>query len=224
MIKSIAGSVVALLLILFTTGCFRAEVSEVAIHLPQMESERDSRIVTNAALDEVVGSLGSLKHEYEFDLNNHVMIYHESQQLMSPQYRDLLLASLKAVGLDAEIETAAFNPLPALRVPDGGIMNNWPDRFSARISIPEMDTIQEANIVVDALAFVRNGGDDPRVVPDPDNRKLDIVYDNVVLSLKNIEEAIACTGYSANGVPSKNTSNGWNYLTFSSQWETFIIH
>lgn len=217
MFKSVVVSLFGLLLILLTSGCFRAEISEVAIHVPSMESERDSRIVTNAALDEVVGSLGSLKHEYEFDLNNHVMIYHESQRLRSAQYQAHLVASLKAVGFDARIDKVVFNPIPAIRLPDETILNEWPDRFSARIVVEGMDTVQEANIVVDALAYIRNGGDDPRVSSDLENGKLDIIYNNVVLSDKNIEEAIACTGYSANSMPPKDVSNGWSDYIFPPQ-------
>lgn len=214
MMRLIIGILFGLSLALLNTACFRAETTEVSIHIPAMESDLDSRIATNAALDEVVGSLGSPKHEYEFDRNKHIVIYHEGRRLMTPLYQAQIVKSLKEVGFDARLEKAAFNPLPARRFSNGEIINSWPDRFSVRISVPEMDTIQESNIVADALAFVRNGGDDPRVAPDPVQRRLNIVYDNVALSLKNIEEAIACTGYTANGVPPKNASNGWNAFAF----------
>lgn len=215
MAKAVIGSVVASLFILLTTACFRAETSRTAIHIPQMENERDSRIVTNAALNEVVGCITPIKHDYEFDLQNHVVLYHETQRLASVEYRVQLIESLKAVGLQANVVNAGFNPVKPKRLPDGDILNSWPDRFTAVISIPQLNSIQDANIVADALAFVRNGGDDPRVTPDPANHKLNIVYNNVALSKQNITEAIACTGYSANGVPPKNISNGWNVFTFS---------
>jgi hypothetical protein len=215
--NSFAIGVFGVLVCALLTGCFRNETSELTINVPGMENERDARIVTNAALNEVVGSLGSLKHAYEFNVETHVVLYHESQRLVSPVYQHQLIASLNAVGLEAKIMNTGFNPLPVRRFPDGAVMNSWPDRFSTIISIPDMDTVTEANIVADAIAFVRDGGDDPRVTPNRDLRKLDVIYNNVALSKRNIENAIACVGYSANNIPPCREPQGWNYFTFATQ-------
>lgn len=202
-------------LLLFVTGCFRNEISQLTVHVPAMSTEQDARIVTNAALNEVVGCLESLKHDYEFDLEKGMVTYHGSRKLMSEIYRSNLTTSLGAIGLKANIVRVGFNPLRALRMPDGSVINDWPDRYTALLAVPEMDTVTEANRVADAIAFVRNGGNDPRVAPDPERGTLDIHFNNVALSERNITEAIACAGYSANGTPPQEVPQGWNALEFS---------
>lgn len=214
MTKTVVGSAVGFLFLLLVTACFRNETSHLTVRVPDMATEIDARIATNAALNEVVGSVGTLMHDFEFNLETQTLIYHEGRQLRSPQYLNMLISSLADVGMAAEIQKVVFSPIKPRLMPDDGILDQWPDRHSALIKVEGMDTITEANIVADAIAFVRNGGDDPRVVPDLGNRELNITYNNVQLSEKNITEAIACSGYSANGVPPKQVQDGWSDYVF----------
>ena len=214
MIRNLITTTASFVAILLLTACFRSETGEVTVQVPQMESELDARIVTNAALDEVVGSLTGIQYDVEVDLQNHQLIYHEGGRLLDPRYRDGLISSLQAVGLEAHIVQARFNPIQPLRLPNDEILNYWPTRCSALIAIPGMDTTTKANIAIDALAYVRNGGDDPRVITDRENREIRAVYNNVALSEKNLEEAIACIGYQANTCPPKDRPHGWSRFKF----------
>lgn len=195
---------------ILTSACFRSEIAELTIHVPRMESKRDARIVTNAAMEEVVGYLDGIRHEVEIDLENHRILYHESDQLLDPHYQAKIIGCLSEVGFAAEIVQAEFNPLAPIKLYNNTILNSWPDRFSSMISIPEMDSVTEANIAVDAIAYARIGGDDPRVFTDLARKEIRTVYDSVALSEKNVEEAIACTGYAANSIPPQSTPQGWD--------------
>jgi hypothetical protein len=183
------------------------------IDVPQMSDATSVRIVTNAALDEVLGQYDGIQNQYEIDMTRKLVLYHESQRLLSPEYQRRIEARISEVGFKARVLDARLHPPPPVATVDGPVQM-WPNRFTAVISVPDMTSNTDANVVVDAITFARLGGDDPRVVASQDARRLAIRYESLHLSLKNIEYAVACVGFAANNIPARlgrddSIPHGW---------------
>jgi len=124
------------------------------------------------------------------------------------------VARIEEVGFAATAGRGWLNPPPLLETVEG-LRREWPDRFTTIISVPGMKSVTDANIVVDAIAYSRLGGDDPRVAVYPENKKLVATYNALHVADKNIEFAIAGVGFDANRIPARlgaadSVPNGWN--------------
>ncbi len=186
--------------VLAVVSCRHSAVETVTVNVPQMAGDRIVRIVTNAALDAIVGRYDGTHHEYEIDLTKKIVLYHESHKLTSPYYQRQIEARIRQVGFRATVLSAGFNPPPPVPT-DKGLVQVWPNRFTAAISVPEMTSNTDANIVINAIAYARLGRDDPRISVKRDSRKVITTYEGMSLAKKNIEYAIACVGFNANAVP-----------------------
>lgn len=211
-IRGIIGAgFAALITILAAAACRQSYVRTAVIDVPQMANSTAIRIVTNAALDEVVGRCDGTQHDHEIDVARKVVLYHESRKLMSPEYQRQIEARIRQVGFDARVVTARPNPPAPVPTADGPIQL-WPNRFTAVISVPGMTSVTDANVVVDAIAYARLGKDDPRVAVQPGSRQLVARYESLQMAPRNIEYAIACAGFDANDVPAgarKSLPHGW---------------
>ncbi|MBT7067587.1 MAG: hypothetical protein HN919_14905 [Verrucomicrobia bacterium] len=195
-------------------SCRRSDMRTAVVDVPGMSDAMDIRIVTNAALDQVVGQYDGVKSDYDVDLSRKIVLYHESRNLMSPAYQRKIVDRIAEVGFTAEVIKAGFNPPSPVDTIDGPHCT-WPRRFTAVISVSDMASNTDANIVVDAIAYARLGCDDPRIVVDPQARRVVALYESMRLSLKAIEYSIACVGYDANSIPSQQgradaVPHGWS--------------
>ncbi len=199
--------------VLATVSCSRSDIKTMTVNVPQMTTARDVRIVTNAALEEVVGIYERTPSTYEVDLSKKLVIYHESPRLLDPAYLNHIKSRLAEVGFGGDVISVQHDPLPTIRTANG-LMRMWPDRHTAVISVSDMATKTDANIVVDAIAYARLGADDPRVSTDADSRQVTAIYNALYLARKNVEQAIACVGFDANTVPARlgekdSVPHGW---------------
>lgn len=201
---------------ILAAACRRSDVRTAVIDVPGMSDATSVRIVTNAALDEVVGQYDGIQNQYEVDLTRKLVLYHESRRLLSPEYQRRVEARILEVGFSARVLKVQLNPPPVVLTDDGPIQM-WPDRFTAMISVPDMTSNTDANIVVDAIAFARIGGDDPRVAANEKARRLVVRYESLHLSLKSLEHAVACAGFEANNTPARlgrddSIPDGWTHV------------
>jgi len=181
----------------------REDERTIRVAVPQMASDRDVRIVTNAALDEIRGRYDGIRHEYQVDHRHHAVIYHEGQRLFDPAFRAHVEARIREIGFDGRFTRVAANPQPVLRNKKGEEFNNWPDRVTAVISVPGMKDNTDANRIVSAISLAR-GGDDPQHVRlDRENRTFTISFNGLLTAPRNIQHAIACSGFAANEVPAR---------------------
>jgi hypothetical protein len=178
----------------------RSDVVTAVVRVPRMAGDQAVRIVTNAALDEIVGRYDGTQNDCEIDLSRSILLYHESPKLLAPAYQRRIVACLREVGFAAQVAGARLNPPAAVPTVYGPIQL-WPDRFTAVISVPAMRSHTDANIVANAIAYARLGKDDPRLSVDRKTRTLTATYNSLQLALKNIEVAIACAGFEANDIP-----------------------
>lgn len=74
------------------------------------------------------------------------------------------------------------------------------DLRTFKIRVPEMHNAACAEVVGRALARV-NGVQQESIRIDVGDRSVTLTYDSMVLSLKNIEYAIAQAGFTANDIP-----------------------
>ena len=192
-------SLLAVLGMLALAACMRIDRKSMTIAVPEMGSAKQVRIVTNAALEEVIGHYDAFRHEYEIDLTRGIVLYHEGDQLLSAAYRQRIEKSLSQVGFVARIVSVAFNPPPPRLTPQGWLQR-WSDRRTAVIHVPDMKTAQDANIVEDAIAYARTG-DHPSVVANAATREIHITYDPMKVARKNVEQAIAGVGFAAGDTP-----------------------
>jgi hypothetical protein len=167
-----------------------------------MSDAKSIRIVTNAALDEVIGQYDGIQNDFEVDLTQKVVLYHESQRLFSPEYQRRIEASIGEVGYSARVANVQLNPPTPVPTVDGPVQM-WPNRITAVIYVPGMTRNTDVNIVVDAIAHARMGRDDPRISVNGPSHRLVAVYDSLRLSLKNVEYAIAFAGFDANDTPAR---------------------
>ena len=196
--------------LLSTVSCHRQDTQTTTVHIPEMSTARDVRIVTNAALNEVVG-VYTPRNRCKVDLVKKRIIYSESPRLRTPDYLNRITFCIAEVGFPGKILRVQEDP-PIVK--DDKIIAGWVGRHTAVISVPDMKTIQDANIVVDAIAYARIGGDHPSVSVDASARTLTATYPCIVTAEKNIEHAIACTGYRANLIPARlaqkdSVPQGW---------------
>ena len=202
------------LAVLTAASCRRSDVKTVTIQVPEMNDSLSVRIVTNAALNEVVGQCDGTKHEYEVDLSKRIILYHESQRLTSTGYQRQIEDRIREIGLDAAVARVVPNPTP-VSMTEKGPVQMWPGRFTAAIVVPDMMSNRDANRVVDAIAYARLGRDNPRVVADSSARTITATYESLLLAEQNIELAIAGVGYAANLVPANlgapdSIPQGWS--------------
>jgi len=184
-----------------SASCMRQSHRTVEIQVPEMQSARDVRIVTNAALNEVVGRSG-VQHAYEIGLERGLLLYHEGPRLLSMEYQRHIERCLRDIGYEARVLTVRHQPAPPMPTPSGWLQA-WPDRHIAAISIPAMKTGTDAHVVLGAMAYARTGDDPAHVRPDPEGRTLLVTYNARLMALKNIEGAIACAGFRANDTPAR---------------------
>lgn len=182
-------------------SCVRQPQRTVEIKVPGMQTERDVRIVTNAALNEVVGR-ATLQHGYDICAEKGTLFYYEGSRLLSREYQQHILRCLREIGYEARIVEVRHWPATAMPTPRGWLQA-WPDRHAAAISIPAMKTGVDAHRVVGAIARARTGDDPLRVTPDPAAHTVRVTYDTNQLALKNLEGAIANAGYQANDTPAR---------------------
>jgi hypothetical protein len=199
--------------LLAAVSCRRSDLRVAIIDVPQMTGDRAIRIVTNATLDEIVGRYDGTQHGYEIDLSKKLILYHEGQRLCSREYQRRIEARLGEVGFEAHVVGVHFNPTPPVPT-EQGLVQMWPNRYTAVLSIPALASNTDANRVVDAIAYARIGGDDPRISVRRDSREVVATYESLNLSLQNIEYAIACAGFTANDIPANLGANdalphGW---------------
>jgi len=165
-----------------------------------MDDATDVRIVTNATLNEIAGRLSG-RHDVEIDVPHGRILYHESQNLLSPEYRNRIVACIRQVGYDARFVSVRLNPPPPVPTVDGPFQD-WPDRFTADITVSGAATHADMNRIVDAIAYARLGRDDPRIDTDISTGSVTIrSFEGLALARSNIEFAIARAGFDANGVP-----------------------
>lgn len=198
--------------ILLTASCHRSNTQTATVKIPQMITAQEVRIVTNAALHEVVGNYDGIPNRCEVDLSKKWVLYHEGPQLLKPAYQTRIKSCLAEVGFKGHVMSVQYNP--PVRITQG-MVEGWVDRHTMVISIPDMMSNTDANIVVDAIAYARLGADDPRVSVDANARCVVAQYNRLFLARKNIEYAIAGVGFDANTVPAylgeKNSiAHGWS--------------
>ena len=98
------------------------------------------------------------------------------------------------------------------------MIQEWAGRFTSVVSVPEMTSTIDANIVVDAIGYARVGRDAPLIDVNTEFRTVHITYQGMTTNKKNIEHAIALSGYNANevkaglGTPSA-MPHGWKPTT-----------
>ena len=207
----------AAVVLLGVVSCRQSQLRSANIRVPGMDDDRAVRIVTNAALDEVVGHYEGPRHACEIDLAKGLVFCHESARLLSADYQRAIAAALRQIGCEGRILKVAHNPPAPVPTVDGPCQE-WPDRFTAVIAVSGMTTRTIANRVVDAISFARLGRDSPRVTADRTRRRLDTTYESLRLCVENIEHAIACAGFAANGVPAclgaaDAVPHGWEPVT-----------
>ena len=197
--------------VLATVSCRRSDIKTMTVNVPQMTTTRDVRIVTNAAIEEVVGIYERIPSTYEVDLSKKLVIYNETPRLLEPAYRNRIESRMAEVGFKGSVVSVQHNPSVRLA---NGLVEGWYRRHTAVISVPDMVTKTDANIVVDAITYARMGSDDPRVSTDADRRQVTATYNALFLARKNVEQAIACVGFDANTVPARlgekdSVPHGW---------------
>ncbi len=200
--RRVISIIAAIAAILATLSCYRSDIRSTRISVPSMTDARSIRIVTNAALDEVIGKYDGNQNAAEVNLATQVILYHESQALLSKEYQRQLVARIAEVGYKAHVVSVRHNPPPPVPTIDGPVQM-WPGRFTATIAVSGLEKNVDANIVLNAIAYARAGRDHPQIAVHPSSHSLDITFDSQRLSTKNIEYAIACAGFSANGTPAK---------------------
>jgi len=65
------------------------------------------------------------------------------------------------------------------------------NRYTAVISVPEMTSNTDGNIIVNAISYARIGRDDPRISVMRVDRRVIATYESLQLANKNIEYAVA---------------------------------
>jgi|ETNmetMinimDraft_26_1059896.scaffolds.fasta_scaffold30785_1 hypothetical protein len=187
-----------------TWACLSCRVSrprETHIRVPDMQSERDVRIITNAVADEIAGQVEGTQYVFEIDVAQRLVMYHEGPNLLKAGYREAIRTRIAEVGYAARFLEARHNPPPPVRVANSPTpVQMWPYRCTAVLHIPEMASQTAANIIVDAIGYARRGRDPDALRPDPVNGMMHVDYESMQLSIKNLEHAIAAVGYRANAL------------------------
>lgn len=181
------------------TACFRDDARAVTLAVPDMATARDLRIVTNAALNEIVGRYDGIKNDAEADLARGLLVYHEGERLRDEGYRRHIAACLRDVGYDAAFLAVRLNPPPPVPT-SRGLVQLWPDRHTAVLAVQGLKTARDVQVALDAIAFARTG-DRASVAPDARSRTLRVTYNSRALGRRNVEHAIANAGYAVNDTP-----------------------
>jgi hypothetical protein len=175
----------------------------VRVHVPDTSNERDIRIITNSALEEIRGNYDGVLHQYKVDLARGLVIYHEGANLMNGAFRGRVSERLSEIGYPATFRSVGPNPLPLGHTADGKPFDSWPGRATAIISVPDMKTKQDANRIVAAISLARTG-DAPRSIQlNRDSRIVTISFNGAFSGAKNIQHAIASAGFAADEIDAR---------------------
>jgi copper chaperone CopZ len=177
----------------------RKDDRTVRIAVPDLKTEQDIRIVTNAALNELVGRYTG-KFQYEMDIGRGLVLYHESHGLQTAAYQRRIVECLRAAGYDARFLAVAHNP-PAPIPLKQRLVQDWPDRFTAVLHVPELKCNRDADRVEDAIAWARSGDHPSSIAIDRTGRSIQLAFNPRLTALRNIQQAIAAAGYTANDTP-----------------------
>ena len=79
------------------------------------------------------------------------------------------------------------------------------DIRTVTIQVPGMKSPRCIERVVDAVAR-QQGVQRDKIIPDPVARNVVVTYDSMQLAVKNIEHAIADTGFQANEIPANESA------------------
>lgn len=183
------------------TACARQDMRSVELRVPDMDDPRAVRIVTNAALNEVVGSYDGVHCAYEVDVSRSLVLYHETARLTDPVFRREITRRLEEVGFQAQIRSVRLNP-PPLTPTRQGLVQIWPERYTAEIAVAGLKSFTDANVAIDAIALARTG-DRSAVVADATARVLQVAYDGRQLARQNLATAIACAGFAVDDTPAR---------------------
>lgn len=190
-------------LFVLLTGCFRSDVAVLSLRVPDLATERDLVLVTNAAQSELMGEIAPCKHWCEIDLAGGLVRYYEGPRLRDPAYIRRLVSSLATAGYAAQVRGVRFDPPPAIRVVNyPHPVVEWPERHMVELAISEIKTRRDGNRVVDALAYARLGGRPEQLRVDPARRTVTISGQNRRQSASaNYRFRIASAGYAVDGWP-----------------------
>lgn len=191
----------------------RDDARTLTLSVPQMTDDRTVRIITNSVLDQLIGDDREPTHLCEIELPQHRVIYHEGTNLGRADYHRRILECLAQVGHSARIVDVRHNP-PALLPTRQGPQQTWPDRFTAILEVPSMQSVADANVVAQAISFARTGEDPQHLTVDRANRRLTVTYNGRQVGRINFEQAIACAGFAVNSEAARDRDDrtarlGW---------------
>lgn len=172
---------------IFTTS----DPKTLEIAVPTMSDDMAVRVITNAAAYEISGRYDERRkrfNECQVDIDAGVIIYSEREKHITRHLLANIESAIHEVGMNCRV----------LSVRASG-HQYWADRTSAVIHVPEMTTNTAANIVVSAIAYARADGENENILIDRENRRLTIKYESLLTAPRNIEQAIAFVGHTANG-------------------------
>lgn len=169
------------------------------LRVPGMTTPLQARVATNSVLHQVTASekeFGNDRANCEIDLDRHRVFYHDGVRLRHADYNRRIVAAIRQIGYPIQMASVRPNPRPAFhqREPYPVWLEPWPDRHTLVLDIPDMTTIRDANIVVDAIAFARAGGDIPHVVPSLATRTITVTFDSMKVDERRLVAAIENVG------------------------------
>lgn len=201
---------------LAVVACFRVDIADLRLQVPDLNTARDLVLVTNAAQHELMGELPDPKHWCEIDLARSLVIYREGPRLRDPAYISRVMNALTEAGYPAEFQLVQHDPSPPIKAsnwPDPIV--EWPDRQVLVLHVPAMTQKVDANRVADALAFARLGGRLSNLVVDPVAKTVTIKgYNRRAAAEQNFEHHLANAGFAVAGWisgpgPAQPPARGW---------------
>ena len=208
----LAAFTLLLLALLSLTACFRDNTRTITIQIPDMETELDARIATNAAIHELAFVLDGIPSDAEIDLSQNLLYYHETPRLLNDRYLRHMKHRLEEVGFEVQFLQVGLDELPPIPTKKGPAQP-WPGRSTLIMHIPNMTTIKDANRAIDAMAYARFSSTPSLIKTDPKNRIITIDAPILCGAIKNYEAAIASAGYTANTMtPLIDLPDGWSPL------------
>lgn len=182
---------------------WRSDVRTGRFHVPELASERDIRIVTNAALEEILGRYDGVQHRYQVDLPRGLVVYHDPGLVTDAGFRDRVVSRIAEVGYAATFQQVARNPLPPARSQKGELFDIFPGRHTAVIAVKGMKSNVDANRVVCAISLARTGDAPQSIQLDRAARTFTITFNGRRVGLKNIQHAIAASGFAADDLAAR---------------------
>jgi len=151
-----------------------------------MSSDRVAAIVRNA----VELELKRDDQSFSANLKTGVATHTGKAILGSQPVHDRVKAAIKEIGFAVDGVVAKHKPT-----------NNWRDRHVLSVNVPAMKDKRTANMVIAAVAHAVRGKENKNIVIDLDARIVTVTFDSFKMSFKNLEHAIANSGFQANDVP-----------------------